>query len=72
MAGLINTTVRQQIAKIPYLGDIPILGALFRSTTFQNDETELVFLVTVRLVKPFAPGDGPDVTKAVGLARKRA
>jgi pilus assembly protein CpaC len=67
MAGLINTTVRQQIAKIPYLGDIPILGALFRSTSFQNDETELVFLVTVRLVKPFAPGDGPDVTKLMDL-----
>ena len=62
MAGLINTTVRQQVAKIPFLGDIPILGTLFRSTRFQNDETELVFLVTVRLVKPFAPGDAPDVT----------
>jgi pilus assembly protein CpaC len=67
MAGLINTTVRQQVAKIPFLGDIPILGALFRSTRFQNDETELVFLVTVRLVKPFAPGDAPDVTKLLEL-----
>lgn len=67
MAGLINTTVRQQVAKIPFLGDIPILGTLFRSTRFQNDETELVFLVTVRLVKPFAPGDGPDVSKMLDL-----
>jgi pilus assembly protein CpaC len=67
MAGLINTTVRQQVAKIPFLGDIPILGTLFRSTRFQNDETELVFLVTVRLVKPFAPGDAPDVTKLLEL-----
>ncbi len=67
MAGLINTTVRQQVAKLPYLADIPILGALFRSTQFQNDETELLFLVTARLVKPFAPGEGPDPTKLMEL-----
>jgi pilus assembly protein CpaC len=60
MAGLINTTVRQQLAKIPLLGDIPILGALFRSTRFRNEESELLFLVTVKLVQPFAPGQGPD------------
>ncbi len=67
MAGLINTTVRQQVAKIPLLGDIPILGALFRSTHFQNDESELLFVVTVRLVKPFAPGEGPDPTNLFEL-----
>ena len=60
MAGLINTNVRQQVAKIPLLGDIPILGTLFRSTAFVNDETELLFLVTPRLVKAFAPGEAPD------------
>ena len=67
MAGLVNTTVRQQVAKIPFLGDIPILGALFRSTRFQNDETELLFLVTTRLVKPFAPGGAPDPNQMLGL-----
>ncbi len=67
MAGLINTTVRQQVAKMPFLADIPILGALFRSTQFQNDETELLFLVTARLVKPFAPGEGPDPTKLMEM-----
>jgi Flp pilus assembly secretin CpaC len=40
---------------------------LFRSTRFQNDETELLFLVTTRLVKPFAPGEGPDPTKLMDL-----
>ena len=60
LAGLVNTVVRQQVAKVPFLGDIPILGALFRSTNFQNDESELLFLVTPRIVKPFAPGEGPD------------
>ncbi len=69
IAGLINNTVRQTVAKIPLLGDIPILGALFRSTQFQNDETELLFLVTVKLVKPFPPGSPatPDPTELLEL-----
>lgn len=67
IAGLINNEVRQAVQKIPVLGDIPILGALFRSTRFQNNETELLFLVTVKLVKPDAPGTGPDATKLMDL-----
>ena len=67
IAGLINNEVRQSVAKVPLLGDIPILGALFRSTRFQNNETELLFLVTVKLVKPDAPGTGPDAAKLMNL-----
>ena len=72
VAGLINNEVRQAIAKVPLLGDIPILGALFRSTRFQANETELVFLVTVKLVKPGAPGTAsvPDPTKLMELREK--
>ena len=69
IAGLLNNEVRQQVSKIPLLGDVPILGALSRSTRFQNNETELVFLVTVKLVKP-APVDSagvPDATKLMEL-----
>jgi pilus assembly protein CpaC len=55
IAGLINNDVRQSVTKIPILGDIPILGTLFRSSRFQNNETELLFLVTVKLVKPEPP-----------------
>jgi len=55
IAGLINNEVRQAVAKIPLLGDIPILGALFRSVRFQTNETELLFLVSVKLVKPAGP-----------------
>jgi len=55
IAGLINNEVRQAVAKIPLLGDIPILGALFRSARFQTNETELLFLVSVKLVKPSGP-----------------
>ena len=67
IAGLINNEVRQAVAKIPILGDIPILGALFRSTRFQNNETELLFLVTVKLVKPDAPGSGVDARRLMDL-----
>jgi pilus assembly protein CpaC len=67
IAGLVNNEVRQAVAKIPVLGDIPILGALFRSTRFQNNETELLFLVTVKLVKADAPGSGPDPRRLMDL-----
>jgi pilus assembly protein CpaC len=56
IAGLISNNIRNLVDKIPLLGDIPILGALFRSSTFRNDESELIFLVTVKIVNPAAPG----------------
>jgi pilus assembly protein CpaC len=52
IAGLLKETARENIDKYPVLGDIPILGTLFKSQQFQNNETELVILVTPRLVKP--------------------
>jgi pilus assembly protein CpaC len=67
IAGLINNEVRQAVAKIPILGDIPILGALFRSTRFQNNETELLFLVTAKIVKPDVPGGGVDARRLLDL-----
>jgi pilus assembly protein CpaC len=69
IAGLLNNEVAQRVAKIPLLGDIPIFGALFRSTRFQNKETELLFLVTVKLVKPLAAGSPgtPEPTKLMEL-----
>ena len=67
IAGLINNEVRQAVAKIPVLGDIPILGALFRSTRFQNNETELLFVVTVKLVNADSPGAGPDPRRLMDL-----
>jgi pilus assembly protein CpaC len=51
IAGLIKNNVTQTSKRSP-LGDIPILGVLFRSSEFQNDRTELIFLITPRLVKP--------------------
>lgn len=63
LAGLIENTTEQDISKIPWLGDVPILGQLFRSQLFQHNETELVIIVTPYLVKPSptrlaAPTDG--------------
>ncbi|MEX0922651.1 MAG: type II and III secretion system protein family protein [Rhodovibrionaceae bacterium] len=52
IAGLLQNTTRQSIDEFPILGDIPILGALFRSDNWQRDETELVIIVTPYLVKP--------------------
>ena len=52
IAGLLQNTASNSINKAPFLGDIPILGALFRSTKFQRQETELVVVVTPYLVRP--------------------
>jgi pilus assembly protein CpaC len=63
LAGLLQHHSEQDISKVPLLGDIPILGALFRSDRFQRNETELVIIVTPYLVNPAAtrlaaPTDG--------------
>ena len=52
VAGLLNDDIRETVKKVPLLGEIPILGALFRSSEFQKNETELVIIVTPHLVKP--------------------
>ena len=58
LAGLLQNTTEQDISKVPWLGDIPILGQLFRSDQFQHNETELVIIVTPYLVKPSQRGAG--------------
>ena len=52
LAGLLRNTTTQNVSKVPGLGDLPILGQLFRSEQFQRNETELVIIVTPYLVKP--------------------
>ena len=63
IAGLLKNTNTNNIDKAPFLGDIPILGALFRSTSYRRSETELVIIVTPYLVRPVSgrlatPADG--------------
>lgn len=52
MGGLMRNNVNSNISAMPFLGEIPLLGALFRSPDFQSDRTELVFVVTPHLVSP--------------------
>jgi pilus assembly protein CpaC len=52
IAGLLRNANTNDINKAPFLGDLPILGALFRSTSFKRAETELVIIVTPYLVRP--------------------
>lgn len=63
IGGLIKNNVTANIKALPVLGEVPVLGPLFSSNDFQSDKTELVFIVTPRLVKPLAqdyplPTDG--------------
>jgi pilus assembly protein CpaC len=52
LAGLIRKDFSDTIRQVPLLGSLPIIGALFRSTGFQHDETELVIIITPHLVRP--------------------
>ena len=61
IGGLLDRRILKDLTKFPFLGDIPILGGLFRSTRFRNQETELVFVITPRVVKTMKPGEKPQL-----------
>ncbi|WP_377827431.1 type II and III secretion system protein family protein [Bradyrhizobium lupini] len=56
IAGLLQTRNRQDVSQLPWIGSVPVLGALFGSKSYQQEETDLVIIVTPRLVAPAAPG----------------
>jgi len=56
IAGLLQTKNRQDVSQLPWIGSVPVLGTLFRSSSYQQEETDLVIIVTPRLVAPAAPG----------------
>ena len=60
IAGLIDNRVIQQLEKIPWIGDVPVLGKLFQSKSFQRSKDELLVVVTPIVVKPMAPGQVPN------------
>jgi pilus assembly protein CpaC len=64
LAGLLQHATEHDVSKVPWIGDIPIIGALFRSNKFQNNESELVILITPYLVRPAAQ---PLSTPVAGL-----
>jgi len=67
LAGLLDNSESRSLSKVPVLGDVPILGNLFKSTQFQKQETELVFIVTADLVKPVNRDDLPNLRGIDGL-----
>jgi pilus assembly protein CpaC len=56
IAGLLQTRNRQDVSQVPWIGSVPVLGSLFRSASYQQQETDLVIIVTPHLVAPAAPG----------------
>ena len=56
MAGLLRSKEQGRVSKVPILGDIPVLGVLFRSVRYEEDQTELVVMVTAELVEPLDNG----------------
>ena len=70
IGGLIRSSGAATVNALPLLGELPVLGALFRSTQFQEDKSELVFIVTPRLIKPLQP-EFPLPTDQVGLPDRR-
>jgi len=61
LAGLLDNNETQSLSKVPGLGDIPVLGNLFRSKSFQKNESELMFIVTAQMVKPVNRDDLPRI-----------
>ncbi len=67
LAGLMDNNEMRSLSKMPVIGDIPILGTLFNSKSFQKSETELMFIVTAQLVKPVRPDELPETRGLDGL-----
>ncbi|MGF6757037.1 pilus assembly protein N-terminal domain-containing protein [Paraburkholderia sp. GAS42] len=71
IGGLLRNNVTGTIKGLPGVGELPVLGALFRSTSYQEDKTELVFVVTPRLAKPL-PKNYPMPTDSFGKVNEAA
>lgn len=56
ISGLISNRMAANVDKVPFLGDVPILGAFFRNSSYQRDEMELIMVVTPTIVRPIAAG----------------
>jgi pilus assembly protein CpaC len=56
VAGLLQNDTQLSQSQLPWLGDVPVLGSLFKSSSFKKHDTELVVIVTPRLVQPLTPG----------------
>jgi len=69
LAGLLDNNETKTMSTVPFLSDIPVLGALFKSKSFQKDQTELMFIMTAHLVKPVNQDDLPSLRGMDGLKK---
>jgi pilus assembly protein CpaC len=69
LGGLLDNSEIKSLSQVPVLGDIPVIGALFKSKSFQKNETELMFIVTAHLVKPVNRDDLPQMRGIDGLKK---
>lgn len=67
LAGLLDNSETKTLSRIPVVSDIPVIGALFKSKSFEKKETELMFIVTAHVVKPVSPDDLPNMRGVDGL-----
>ncbi|MCK2183437.1 type II and III secretion system protein family protein [Halomonas getboli] len=69
ISGLVSQSTMQSVDKFPGLGDLPVIGAFFRSTQFERDEKELIMIVTPHLVSPISAGVELDDLPGEALGR---
>ncbi len=67
LAGLLDNTETKTLSRVPIVSEIPVLGALFKSKTFEKKETELMFVVTAHMVKPVNSDELPNMRGMDGL-----
>ena len=67
LAGLLDNSETKTLSRIPIVSEIPVIGALFKSKSFEKKETELMFIVTAHMVKPVSPDDLPNMRGIDGL-----
>ncbi|MCC4797722.1 general secretion pathway protein GspD [Enterovibrio norvegicus] len=71
LGGLLSTEDQEELSKIPFIGDVPILGALFRNTSTTRRKTELIIVATVSLVEPISSSNVriPSIQRTSTLSR---
>ena len=67
LAGLLDNSETKSLSRIPVVSEIPVIGALFKSKSFEKKETELMFIVTAHMVKPVNTDDLPNLRGIDGL-----
>jgi pilus assembly protein CpaC len=67
LAGLLDNSETKTLSRVPIVSEIPVIGALFKSKSFEKKETELMFIVTAHMVKPVSPDDLPNMRGIDGL-----